>query len=457
MSKEIEPKKQDILDALSVIQDPDLNDNIVALNFIKNLTIQNGNVSFSIELTTPACPVKDMFKREAERVVSAVPQVSSVTVTMSAQAPKAFYENVPPGLKKVANIIAVSSCKGGVGKSFTAINLAYAIAQTGAKVGIFDADVYGPSLPTMIKTNQSDLRVNANSGLIQPNTYQKMKLMSFGYTRDEEGQQRAAMLRGPMVSQVITQLITQTEWGELDYLILDMPPGTGDVQLTIGQLVPLTAAVIVTTPQVLSFIDVVKGIEQFDSLNVPTIAAVENMSHYVLPDGTKDFVFGEGSIKRLMNEFGFNITAQVPLNNGISMAGDAGRPFMQLYPTSEPATIMTDFAAEVVREISRLRSGLIDLPKVTYEPDTGIVFLHNKIQYQLKPTTLRILCQSALSVDELTGEQLITENDLPDDLRPLSMTPVGNYAIGIQWSDNHSSLIPYRMIFDYLEQSKSLK
>ena len=225
------------------------------------------------------------------------------------------------------------------------MNLAYALLQSGARVGIFDADVYGPSLPTMIQVANPTLTVDANTGMIQPKTYQKLKLMSFGYTQDEEGNQRAAMMRGPMVSQVITQLMTQTDWGELDYLIIDMPPGTGDVQLTIGQLVPLTAAVIVTTPQMLSFIDVVKGIEMFDRLNVPVLGAVENMSHFQDPTThKKHFPFGKGALNRLIKEFGFANTASLPLHSDVSFAGDNGTPFIEANLHSDIAEIFLTFA-----------------------------------------------------------------------------------------------------------------
>ncbi|KAL5973016.1 hypothetical protein ACLOJK_039823 [Asimina triloba] len=268
---------KDVLKALSQIIDPDFGTDIVSCGFVKDLHIDEtlGEVSFRLELTTPACPIKDMFEQQANEVVAALPWVSKVNVTMSAQpARPIFAGQLPRGLQTISNIVAVSSCKGGVGKSTVAVNLAYTLAGMGARVGIFDADVYGPSLPTMVSPENRDLEAatfqNPEKRTILPTEYLGVKLVSFGFA----GQGRAIM-RGPMVSGVINQLLTTTEWypfrfcsemGELDYLVIDMPPGTGDIQLTLCQVVPLTAAVIVTTPQKLAFIDVAKGVRMFSKL-----------------------------------------------------------------------------------------------------------------------------------------------------------------------------------------------
>ncbi|KAL6006892.1 hypothetical protein ACLOJK_032388 [Asimina triloba] len=282
---------KDVLKALSQIIDPDFGTGIVSCGFVKDLHIDEtlGEVSFRLELTIPACPIKDMvkigeeempFEQQANEVVAALPWVSKVNVTMSAQpARPIFAGQLPRGLQTISNIVAVSSCKGGVGKSTVAVNLAYTLAGMGARVGIFDADVYGSSLPTMVSPENGDLEAatfqNPEKRTILPTEYLGVKLVSFGFA----GQGRAIM-RGPMVSGVINQLLTTTEWyrgreqqmpilapmGELDYLVIDMPPGTGDIQLTLCQVVPLTAAVIVTTPQKLAFIDVAKGVRMFSKL-----------------------------------------------------------------------------------------------------------------------------------------------------------------------------------------------
>ncbi|CAN1781241.1 Fe-S cluster assembly factor HCF101, chloroplastic [Linum perenne] len=307
--------KSAVLKALSQIIDPDFGTDIVTCGFVKDLEIDEaeGKVSFRLELTTPACPIKDMFEQQANEVVARLPWVKSVSVTMSAQPAKPIYAGqLPAGLQTISNIVAVSSCKGGVGKSTVAVNLAYTLADMGARVGIFDADVYGPSLPTMVSPENRLLEMNPEKRTIIPTEYLGVKLVSFGFA----GQGRAIM-RGPMVSGVIDQLLTTTEWGELDYLIIDMPPGTGDIQLTLCQVVPLTAAVIVTTPQKLAFIDVAKGVRMFSKLKVPCVAVVENMCHFD-GDGKRFYPFGRGSGSEVVKQFGIPHLFDLPIRPSVS-------------------------------------------------------------------------------------------------------------------------------------------
>ena len=434
--------EKEVLNELSKIIDPDLNKDIVSLNFIKKLTIENGNVAFTIELTTPACPVKDMFKKQAEDLVSAIKGVKSVTVTMGAQTKKnSITSTDKENLKKITSIIAVSSCKGGVGKSTVSVNLAYSLKESGAKVGIFDADVYGPSLPTMIRTQQ-ELIMQGND--IRPIDYNGIKCMSFGYAL-EQSEEGPAILRGPMVTQIIGQFLTQTAWGELDYLIIDMPPGTGDIPITLCQLIPITAAIIVTTPQHISFIDVVKGIEMFDNLKVPVVGVIENMS-YLEIDNQKHFPFGKGALDRLIHEFGFKQTLQLELNPDISNCSDHGTPYIEKHKTSSSSKKITEFTNKIIQEISIIKHANNKLPEIGYNKKDGIIIVKDNQEYFIPPKTLRLECRSALSRDEFTGKPLIKPSDIADDIYPISMNPVGNYALGINWSDGHASLFPYETI-----------
>lgn len=443
-----DPRQPEVLDALRHIIDPDLGKDIVSLNFIKNLEISgDGKVAFTVELTTPACPVKDRFKAQCEQAVSALPWVTGVAVTMSAQPRRNPLQAKAPGLEKVGAILAVSSCKGGVGKSTVAVNLAYSIAALGGRVGIFDADVYGPSLPTMVTPANPELYQVDN--MIQPLEHDGVKLMSFGFVPTGTPGGGAAIMRGPMVTQIINQLLTTTDWGELDYLVLDLPPGTGDVQLTLAQIIPITAALIVTTPQQLSFVDVVKGIQMFDKLNVPTLGVVENMSYFECPDNGRRYrVFGEGARRRLVEQFGFRHSFELPIYPELSASGDTGAPLVRRDPAHPASAALAGIAEMVVREISILKHDGRSRPKVSYTPGKGIVLAYeNGEQHVLPPASVRRACRCALCVDEMTGQPRIRPEDIDDKVFPRAMQPMGNYAVAVAWSDGHeSSIYPYEAL-----------
>lgn len=444
-------KNNEILGKLKGIIDPDLGKDIVTLGFVKNVTCDDaGNVAFAIELTTPACPVKEHFKRTAELLVKQLPWVKNVTVNMTAQKRGAPL-TAGPGLQNVQNIIAVSSCKGGVGKSTVAVNLAFALQKIGAKIGILDADVYGPSLPTLVALPHTRLFQN-HAGLIEPLDFEGAKLMSFGFVNAHQGG-GPAIMRGPMVTQVISQLLTQTDWGQLDYLIIDFPPGTGDIQLTLTQLIPITAAVIVTTPQQLAFVDVVKGIQMFDQVKVPVIAVVENMSYFECGKcHEKHHLFGQGARKKLVEQFGIQNSFEIPILPEISRLSDSGRPVV--LADGALAGHYTTIADSVVREVSKIKFGGLTRPDIRYEAGRGIVVTASADRTFVIPAAeLRRACRCAACRDEFSGQPTLNPSAVADSVFPETIHPMGNYAVAIAWSDGHtSSIYPYDVILQFASQ-----
>jgi Mrp family chromosome partitioning ATPase/DUF971 family protein len=474
-----------VLQALKAVIDPDLNQDIVTLGFIKELAldVENRDVSFNVELTTPACPVKDQFAADCEKLVMDLPWTQKVSITMTSQPSK--METSTLGMAQVGAVVAVSSCKGGVGKSTTAVNLAYALQSLGATVGIFDADVYGPSLPTMIKPDDDIVRFVGRQ--IAPLQRNGVRLMSFGYVN--EG---SAVMRGPMVTQLLDQFLSVTAWGSLDYLILDMPPGTGDIQLTLTQKLNITAAVIVTTPTELSFADVVRGVEMFDTVNVPCVAVVENMAFYE-PDKEKLFdtnklkaafastlaeklvngdseslaeelvevvlqnteskkikIFGHGHKERLANLWGIEHSFSIPLMEKIAANGDSGTPFILEYPDSPQAAIYKELAKSVVSEVAKTKFSQTR-PEIVYNEENHLLQVDNET---MTPASLRRACRCAACVEEMTGKQILIATSVPETIKPLRMSSTGNYAQSVDWSDGHRSLYPYRQIRSLLESKR---
>jgi ATP-binding protein involved in chromosome partitioning len=347
--------EQQINTALSVIIDPDLNKDIVSLGFVRNIEITGSTVSLEINLTTPACPVKETFREKAEKALLDVPGIEKAVVKMTAttRSTKTDNDARSPALRGVKNIIAVASGKGGVGKSTTAVNLAFALRQTGAKVGLLDADVYGPSIPKMIKID-TKASVGEGRNIIVPPESDGIKLISVGMFNDGD---KAAILRGPMAAGLIKQFLTQVAWGDLDYLIIDYPPGTGDIQLTISQTAPITGAVIVTTPQEVSLLDVRKAISMFKTLKVPVLGVIETMSYFIC-DGCdkKHYVFNQGGGERLVREFGVPLLAGIPVDPMVSKGGDEGTPHVRAYPDSITAKSYKEAAGSVAQQIAILSS-----------------------------------------------------------------------------------------------------
>ena len=346
--------KDDVLKALSNVQEPDLGKDLVTLNMIRDIDIQDNDVSFTIVLTTPACPMKEMMQNACINAIKIlVNKEANVTVkfTSSTTTVRADKNTVLPGVK---NIIAVVSGKGGVGKSTVASNLALALARGGATVGLLDADIYGPSVPIMfgVRGERPMMIEKEGKGMIVPLDRYGIKLLSIGLLVDEKS---AVVWRGPMASSAIRQFITDVEWGELDYLIIDMPPGTGDIHLTMMQAAPVTGVVVVTTPQDVALADAKKGIAMFGQaqMNVPIIGLVENMSYFTpaeLPDH-KYFIFGKEGGRRLAEEYDLPFLGQIPLVQSIREGGDIGIPIM-MSDDEVSKKAFYDFAGIVARSIS---------------------------------------------------------------------------------------------------------
>src|SRR5436189_3196890 len=343
-----------ILEALSNVQEPDLGKDLVTLNMIKDIEIKGNDVSFTVVLTTPACPMKDMISNACVNAIKIlVNKDANVKVNFTSNTTT---KRTDPGsvLPKVKNIIAVVSGKGGVGKSTVAANLALALSQGGAKVGLMDADIYGPSVPIMfgVRGERPMMIEIGDKGLIAPLERYGIKLISIGLLVDEKN---AVVWRGPMASSAIRQFVTDVYWGELDYLVIDMPPGTGDIHLTLVQTVPVTGAVIVTTPQDVALADAKKAIAMFGQaqINVPIIGLVENMSYFTpaeLPNN-KYYIFGKEGGKRLADEYDIPFLGQIPLVQSIREGGDEGVPVM-ISDDDISKRAFEDFTANAVRSIA---------------------------------------------------------------------------------------------------------
>ena len=358
--------QQQVLDALKNVQEPDLGQDIVTLNMVKDIEIEGDKVSFTVVLTTPACPMKDMIRNACVNAVQIlVNKQAQVTVnfTSNTSSQRSGNQQVLP---KVKNIIAVVSGKGGVGKSTVSSNLALALSQGGAKVGLMDADIYGPSLPIMfgVRGERPLMRDINGKGMIQPLEKYGIKLMSIGLLVDDKN---AVVWRGPMASSAIKQFITDVFWDELDYLVIDMPPGTGDIHLTILQTVPVTGVVVVTTPQDVALADAKKGIAMFGQaqIKVPIIGLVENMSYFTpaeLPEN-KYYIFGKEGGKRLAEEYDLPFLGQIPIVESIREGGDKGVP-AAVGENEVARKAILDFAGNAVRQIAIRNASVAPTRKV---------------------------------------------------------------------------------------------
>ena len=335
-----------ILSALKQVQDPDLRKDIVSLGFIRNLKIDGGKVSFDLNLTTPACPVKDQMRDEAVRLVKGLPGVENVEVKMTSEV-RSMPQLDRSALKGVRNIVAVGSGKGGVGKSTIAVNIAASLAACGARVGLLDGDIYGPTTPIMLGL---ELPPKSVGNRMIPQEASGLKFMSMGLLVKSE---QPLIWRGPMAHKALQQCLFDVEWGELDYLVVDLPPGTGDVHLTLAQAVPLTGAVIVSTPQDVGLRISMKTLRMFQQTRVPILGIVENMSYYICPHcNSQDYIFGQGGGRRAAEQLSIPFLGEVPLDLAIRTQSDMGQPIVIAQPDTPSARTLREITERVAAQVS---------------------------------------------------------------------------------------------------------
>ncbi|TVR35253.1 MAG: DUF971 domain-containing protein [Spirochaetaceae bacterium] len=430
-----------VLEALRAVKDGESGHDISSLGLVRDIHIEDGNVSVGIELTSLLVADSERIQREASAAVAALPGVRNQVVTVSGFLRKRKLREKQSGLEKVKFIIAVASGKGGVGKSTVTAALARELSQRGYRVGLLDTDLFGPSIPSLFETAEVTLQANERE-MVVPIEIDGLKLMSFGFWLGDS----PAIMRGPMVTRYVNQFLHEVDWDELDYLLMDLPPGTGDIQLTLTQATPIDGAVIVTTPHALSYADVGKAVLMFDKVNVPILGVVENMASFTCPDcGSTHYLFGKDAGDRIATRFGTQVIAQLPID--AALYGASFRRSIE-----NPA--MRAAANRMISRIGAFAQG-IDKPQVSY--DEHEIRLHwpgSGETISVANHRLRSNCQCAVCVDEFSGTTKLDPATIPADIQAQEIKPLGNYALYIRWSDGHQSgFFPYPLIRSLAETS----
>jgi ATP-binding protein involved in chromosome partitioning len=437
----MDERKEEILAALRRVKDPDLGRDIVSLGFVKEVKVCGATASFTIELTTPACPVREQMKEEARRAALTVPGIQEAQVTMTAQVRATRSEQKEQLIPSVKNIVPIASGKGGVGKSTVSANLAVALHKMGARVGLMDADVYGPSIPTIMGVKGQPTR--GGDGKLIPPSEHGIGIISMGFFMPPG---EAAIWRGPMLHKTVEQFLGAVTWGDLDYLIVDLPPGTGDVQLSLCQLIPLTGAAVVSTPQDVALKVAEKAILMFRKLRTPVLGLIENMSGFECSHcGQREDVFGSGGARRYGMEAGIPFLGEIPLATDVRIASDEGQPIVLSKPDSPAAKAFVRIAENLAAQISvRIEGGGEDgrpEPVAITRPSKNSIQIRWKDGHESSYTgqQLRRGCSCAQCVDEVSGRAVLNPETIGPDVHALAFNPVGRYALHFEWSDGHRS------------------
>ncbi len=357
-----------VLEKLTTVIDPDLKKDIVSMGMIKDLELNSGDLKFTLELTTPACPFNVEIEDDVRKAIGELEGITNFDMKVTAKVMEGRSLDADTAMATVKNIIGVASGKGGVGKSTVSLNLALALSQTGAKVGLLDADVYGPSIPLMLGMDKANMEVSDNK--LQPAESHGLKVVSFGFFAEQEHQ--AAIYRGPIISGILKQFLVDTNWSDLDYLIVDLPPGTGDIPLTLAQTIPITGILVVTTPQDVASNVAVKAIGMFNKLNVPILGVVENMSSFICTNCNENhYIFGQGGAKKISEKYNIPFVGEVPLNSSIMEGSDKGKPIMITAPDSPGATAFRSSAKNIAAQCSILAAKLQEEMKAEPAPSTN--------------------------------------------------------------------------------------
>lgn len=424
-----------IFEQLKTVIDPDLHTDIVTAGFIKSVSVsEQGTVDLTVELTIPTCPLQSKFKKEIEEKLMSIEGIKKVHIQFTSRKRSGVSVPQQNNLSNIQSVLAISACKGGVGKSTIASFFARALQRSGFKVGLMDLDIYGPSLPTLMNRPHADVAMIDER--IIPVEVDGLLTMSLGYILGDA----PAVLRGPLVSTYTSQLIHQTEWGPLDFLIIDLPPGTGDIQLTLLQQVALDGAIIVTTPQTLSLVDVARGILMFEKLHVPVLGIVENMSYFVCDGcGKKHFLFGNGTMD-LQKRFGLPALANIPILPEFHNAStkNAGKEYENIWGT---------LIEQIQREMGKRRANTLLSPEIRIEGNKLTIDWRDGKFSSISFAELRRACRCAYCVNELTGEPILKPEEVPEDIKIEQFQILGHYALSIFWSDGHtSSIYPWDFI-----------